>query len=126
MSIWKQIRRSAAVGLGWGLFLGASPALATDDPTFPPPPACEGELELIAIVYVADDPARSMALVGIKGSSLVRIGSWVGERRVLALGPRSLVLGPAEDACVMRLAQRSPRRPARPARRKRSRSKRRR
>jgi hypothetical protein len=76
-------------------------------------------------VYAADDPSRSMALVGVKESSLVRIGSWVGDRRVLDMGPRSLVLGPTDEACLMPLTERSPRRPTRPPRRKRSRSKRR-
>jgi len=126
---WKRILHLAALGLvvalGSGLAATASSAVATDGATLPRPPACEGELELIAIVYVADDPSRSMALVGVKGSSLVRIGSWVGDRRVLDMGPRSVVLGPTEDACFMRLTERSPRRPTRLPRRRRSRSKRR-
>ena len=128
MPKWKRILHLTALGLviaGLGLTSTASSEVATAGVTLPRPPACEGELELIAIVYVVDDPARSMALVGVKGSSLVRIGSWIGDRRVLDMGPRSLVLGPTEDACLMRLTERSTRRPIRPPRRKRSRSKRR-
>jgi hypothetical protein len=126
---WKRILQLTVVGMavavGSALTSTARSAVATDGPILPRPPACEGELELIAIVYVAEDPARSMALVGIKGSSLVRVGSWIGDRRVLDMGPRSLVLGPTDDACLVRLTERSPRRPTRPPRRRRGRSKRR-
>jgi hypothetical protein len=93
---------------------------AADDDT-PQPSECDTALEVIAIIYVPEDPTASMALVGDKGSSLVRIGSWVADRRVVQMEARSLVLGPLEYPCVMRLTDRSPRRKASPRRRSRRR-----
>jgi hypothetical protein len=72
---------------------------------------CENELELVAIVYVAENPQRSMALVGAKRGSLVRVGSWLGERQILDIAPRTLVLGPVGDACFVRLQDRSTTKP---------------
>ena len=85
---------------------------------------CEIDLEVIAILYVPENPTSSMAIVGDKGSSLVRIGSWVGDRRVVQMAARSLVLGPLEDPCVMRLTDRSPQRRVSPRRRVRKRRRR--
>ena len=122
---WHVLALGLAVLLGSGLSTWASTAAASGDAEIPRPPPCEGELEVIGIVYVVEDPARSMAMVGTKGSNLVRVGSWIGERQVLDMGPRSLVLGPAEDACLMRLTDRSPVRRTRSSRRGRRRSRRR-
>ena len=85
---------------------------------------CEAEVELIAIVYVAEQPTQSMALVGAKRGSLVRVGSWLGERQILDINPRTMVLGPIGDACFVRLQDRTTTKP--PPRRRRSRRKRRR
>jgi hypothetical protein len=128
---WKRALQGVAVclcaTLGLALPATSDSATSDDDLVLPLPPECEGELELVAIVYVADDPTRSMALVGAKRSHLVQIGGWIGERRVLDVGPRSLVLGPIDEPCLARLTERSPY-GATPARRprKRSRSRRRR
>lgn len=97
---------------------------ADDDDALPQPSECDVALDVIAIVYVPEDPTSSMALVGKKGSSLVRIGSWVADRRIIQMEARSLVLGPLEDPCVMRLTDRSPQRKASSRRRRRSRRRR--
>lgn len=89
------------------------------------PPACEADVELVALVYAENDPDRSMALVGAKRSRLVRIGSWIGDRQVIAMGPRSLVLGPVDDPCMARLKERSKHRPATRSKPRRRRSRRR-
>jgi hypothetical protein len=119
---WKRILRSVAVcltiTLGFAPSATADSATTDDDGVLPRPPACEDGLELVAIVCAVEDPTRSMALVGAKRSRLVQIGSWLGERQVLDLGPRSLVLGPVEDPCIARLTERSTRRQATPRRRR--------
>jgi hypothetical protein len=107
------------------LSAGVGSALASDEAEPVRPPECEAEVEPIAIVYHVENPARSMALVGDNGSNLVRVGSWLGERQVLEIGPRSLVLGPVEDPCLMRLSDRSPERKVPKRRRRRRRSRRR-
>lgn len=90
----------------------------------PQPSECDTDLEVIAILYAPENPTSSMALVGDKGSRLVRIGSWVADRRVIQMEARSLVLGPLDDSCLMRLTDRSPRRKVSPRRRVRSRRRR--
>lgn len=116
----------AALALGSGLAGVVSAQEPEDDAVLPLPPACEGELELIGIVYVVEDPERSMAMVGTKGSNLVRVGSWLGDRQILDIGPRLLVMGPEEDPCLMRLTDRTPVRKVRRTPRRRRRSRRRR
>jgi len=87
----------------------------------PRPPACEEDLELVGLVYVPKDPARSLIMVGDKGSRLVRVGETIQGRKVLDVGPRTVYLGPSEDPCVERLTERNTRKPARRRRRGRSR-----
>lgn len=101
------------------------PALASDEKETVRPPDCDAKVEPIAIVYHVENPDRSMALVGDNGSNLVRVGSWLGERQVLEIGPRSLILGPVEEPCLMRLSDRTPERKVPKRRRRRRRPRRR-
>lgn len=122
MSPWKPFLWGLAICLGLSAI--SESARATTDETQARPPICEADVELVAVVYAENDRASSFAMVGAKGPRIVRIGSWVEDRQVIGMGPRSLVLGPVEEPCVARLTDRSTTRPSR-ARRRRGRSKRR-
>jgi len=121
--VTKGKRILATIAIGWAISGSSTTATAEEPEDTIHLSECETELELVAIVYVAEDPARSMALVGAKRSSLVRVGSWLGERPILEIEPRTVVLGPVADACFVRLQDRST---TRPPPRRRSRRKRRR
>jgi hypothetical protein len=59
----------------------------------------------MAVVHNERQPTRSFAMVVRTGKEgrMIRRGSYVEGRRVLAVLPNSLVLGPPEAPCVLRL-----------------------
>jgi hypothetical protein len=118
-------RTLLGMAIGWGLAAPTDLAISSEVAAQSRPPACELDVELVALVYAPEDPAQSMALVGAKRGRLVRIGSWVGDRQVIAMAPRSVVLGPVEDPCLMRLTDRSPSKPPPRSKRRRRRPRRR-
>ena len=118
-------RALIGTAIAWGLAVPAGLAMSSDLAAQSPPPACKLDVELVALVYAPENPAKSMALVGAKRGRLVRIGSWVGDRQVIAMAPRSVVLGPVEDPCLMRLTDRSPSKPPPRSKRRRRRPRRR-
>lgn len=69
------------------------------------PPHCTLSAQLMAVVYNERQPTRSFAMVVRSGKEgrMIRRGSYVEGRRVLAVLPRALLLGPPEAPCVLRL-----------------------
>lgn len=91
------------------------------------PPDCDTEADLIAVVYVADAPQRSFAMVGQKSGAMVQVGSVFEGKRVYAIRPRSLWLSDdTGGSCWLRLAHEGPQKVNTKSRRRNNKAKRRR
>ena len=63
-------------------------------------PRCTGTTELMAVVYNQRKPDASLAMIaGGESPRMVRIGSRVEDRLVVAILPQALWLGPAGSPC---------------------------
>jgi len=101
LTAWKPALLALAAGFGLSVAVGSTAAAQAVGWG---PPLCDVEVDLLGMVYVVDEPEQSFALVGLTEAKLVRIGSFVAAREVLEMEPRSLLLGPAEDPCLLRLS----------------------
>ena len=83
---------------------GARPAQGEDGA----PPRCPADekLDVMALVYNAEAPERSLAMVALGRNKprLVSVGSYIAGRVIVAIRPRRLWLGPDHDPCWMPLS----------------------
>lgn len=72
-------------------------------------PKCEGAPEVIAVVYNDKRPERSFAMIaGDGGGRMVRIGSRVTGKLVVAILPQAVWLGPERSPCWIPLGYEGP------------------
>lgn len=87
------------------LLAGAQDAAAQQAPVQAPaqPPRCSTKVQLMGVVHNDRRPARSFAMVIRPGqqSRMVKRGSRVDGRKVLAIGARAILLGPDATPCVL-------------------------
>ena len=80
---------------------------------------CQVELDLMAVVYNDHDDRRSFAMVVAgKSTRMVRVGSYVAQRRVVAIVPRALWLTKGSGLCWLPLAHEGSQRVAPPVKAK--------